>query len=227
MAFGEYASVLDGYGNTASGPYAVVAGGDGNTAAGTLSFAGGYHADAAHSGSFVWSDFVSGSSTLEDTAINQFVVRASGGTYLFSNEAQTAGVTLGPGSGTWASLSDRNGKADIVPLDEASILEKLGSLPLSSWRYKSEDGVRHLGPMAQDFYAAFGVGQDDRHITSIDEDGVALAAVKALKTRDDRLQSENETLKRRLASLEAKVDALIGAPEPRDPGGRGSGDPGR
>jgi hypothetical protein len=82
--------------------------------------------------------------------------------------------------GTWASASDRNLKTDVARIDDAAVLDKVAALPISRWSYKSERGVRHVGPMAQDFYAAFGVGEDDKHITSIDEDGVALAAIKAL-----------------------------------------------
>jgi len=179
----------------------MVPGGNGNTAAGELSLAGGYHADAAHNGSFVWSDYSSGSIVLKDTAVNQFLARASGGVYLYSNEAMTTGVKLAAGSGTWASLSDRNAKTDIVPVDDDSILARVAALPIARWRYRSEAGVRHVGPMAQDFYAVFGVGEDDRHITSIDEDGVALAAIKALRR-------QNLALETKLAKLEAKVDAL-------------------
>jgi Chaperone of endosialidase len=214
---GEYASILGGFGNSASGPYAIVAGGDGDAAAGTLSFAAGYHADAGHNGSFVWSDFVSGSATLKDSAVNQFVVRSSGGVYVYSNEDVTTGVALTPGSGTWASVSDRSAKTDIVPLDDDSILAKVAALPVSAWRYKSESGVRHVGPMAQDFYAAFGVGIDDRHITSIDEDGVALAAIKALSEKLERkagaigkLQRENAAMQRRLAAIEMENGEMAG-----------------
>jgi trimeric autotransporter adhesin len=222
---GEYASILGGFGNSASGAYAIVAGGDADTAAGSLTFAAGYHADAGHNGSFVWSDYSSGSAMLKDSALNQFLVRASGGTYLYSNEAATSGVMLAAGSSTWASLSDRNAKTNIVPLDEGSILAKVAALPIDRWSYKSERGVRHVGPMAQDFYAAFGTGVDDRHITSIDEDGIALAAIQALHREnaglhaDDlglhadnrRLHTENEILRDRLAALEQRVGALAGA----------------
>jgi trimeric autotransporter adhesin len=201
-ASGEYASVIGGFGNTASGSYGIVAGGDTSTAAGTVSFAAGYHADAAHNGSFVWSDYVSGSKTIADTAANQFVVRASGGFSLYSNEAATSGVKLAPGSGTWASLSDRNAKTDVVPLDDASVLAEVATLPVSTWRYKSESGVRHVGPMAQDFYAAFGVGEDDRHIASIDEGGIELAAIKALKAKIERRNAQIAVLTRRVAKLE-------------------------
>jgi trimeric autotransporter adhesin len=213
-----YGSVLGGYGNHASGEYAVVAGGDGNTAAGVLSLAAGYHADATHNGSFVWSDYSSGSSLLKDTAVNQFVARASGGVYFYSNEAGTSGVRLAPGSGTWGSLSDRNAKTGIVALDEDSILAKVVALPIDAWQYKSEAGVRHVGPMAQDFYAAFGVGEDDRHITSIDEDGIALAAIKALHREHQRLSAafnrSQDSQRRddaRLAVLGRNVDRLDAA----------------
>jgi hypothetical protein len=202
---GEYASILGGYGSTANGTYAIVAGGDGNAATGTLSFVAGYRATAGHSGSFVWSDYTSGSAALKDTANNQFVARASGGTTFYSNEAMTNGVTLAAGGGTWASLSDRNAKTTIVPADDDGILARVATLPVSTWQYASERGVRHVGPMAQDFYAAFGVGADDRHITSIDEDGVALASIKAL---DGELHRENAGLRTRVAALESKVSEI-------------------
>jgi hypothetical protein len=177
----------------------------------------------------VWSDYVSSSPVVTDSAVDQFVVRASGGTYVYSSENLTAGVKLAAGSGTWASLSDRDAKTDIAPLDDAAVLAKVATLPVSTWRYKTESGVRHMGPMAQDFYAAFRVGEDDRHITSIDEDGVALAAIKALRANVVSLQTHNITLEAvdlrlradnanlhaenaelsdRLAALEKKVEAL-------------------
>jgi hypothetical protein len=198
---GTYASILGGYGNSAKGEYAAIAGGYGNTASAELTFAAGYHADATHAGSFVWSDYKGGSALLKDGAANEFLARASGGVYFYSNEAASSGVVLTPGSGTWANLSDRNAKTAIAPIDDESVLAKVAALPIDSWQYKSEKGVRHVGPMAQDFYAAFGTGVDDRHITSIDEDGVALAAIKALHRENVELQS-------RLAALEAKVATL-------------------
>jgi hypothetical protein len=110
-------------------------------------------------------------------------------------------------------------KTGVVPLDDAAVLAKVAALPLSTWSYISERGVRHVGPMAQDFYAAFHVGEDDRHITSIDEDGVALAAIKGLYERSnrDRLRTRREhdallasqaSIERRLAALAATVGGL-------------------
>jgi len=84
-------------------------------------------------------------------------------------------------------------------------------LPIERWSYKSERGVRHVGPMAQDFYAAFRVGEDDKHITSIDEDGVALAAIKALHLHVKALDSENAQLRARLAAVTVLQRAEIGS----------------
>ncbi len=200
---GAWGTVGGGHYNAVSGMYATIPGGASNTASGMLSLAAGYHADATHAGSFVWSDYVSGSPVVQDSAADQFVVRASGGTYVYSSENLKAGVKLAAGSGTWASLSDRDAKTDIAPLDDAAVLAKVATLPVSTWRYKTESGVRHVGPMAQDFYAAFGVGEDDRHITSIDEDGVAIAAIKALRENVVSLQARNATLQAGNARLRA------------------------
>ncbi len=84
----------------------------------------------------------------------------------------------------------------------------MATLPISEWSYSTERGVRHVGPMAQDFYAAFKVGEDDRHITSIDEDGVALAAIKALNARVAGLREDNAALRRQMIALTAKVNAI-------------------
>ena len=100
--------------------------------------------------------------------------------------------------------SDRNVKRDIEPVDEQAVLEVLATLPVSTWSYKSDDpAVRHLGPMAQDFYSAFGLGDTDRAYNSIDAHGVAMAAIKALYERSraedariERLEQENRDLRR-------------------------------
>jgi len=113
-------------------------------------------------------------------------------------------VKLNPGSGAWSNLSDRTMKTGVIPLDDASVLAKVAALPVSEWSYTSEHGVRHVGPMAQDFYAAFRVGEYDRHITSIDEDGVALAAIKALALQNGSLHAENRELHERLAQDAAR-----------------------
>ncbi len=211
-AYGAAGAVGGGWVNRATGQFATVPGGTRNSALGTASFAAGANAYAAHNGTFVWSDDA-GTSALQSTANYQFLARASGGFFLFSNATATAGVKLAPGSGSWASLSDRAAKTDVVPLDDAAVLDKVAALPVGSWSYRSEDPhVRHVGPMAQDFYAAFGVGEDDRHITSIDEDGVALSAIKGLYAKSERengeLKAQLATVQRQVAALAAEVAAL-------------------
>jgi hypothetical protein len=202
---GSAAVIGGGQGSYAEGAYATVPGGYDNNAAGELSFAAGFKSYARYAGSFVWSDYTSGATLLESTGVNQFLARATGGFTLWTNASNSVGATLAPGSGTWASASDRNLKTDVARIDDAAVLDKVAQLPISRWSYKSERGVRHVGPMAQDFYAAFGVGEDDKHITSIDEDGVALAAIKAL-------HAENAQLRRDLVAERAhdrRVDAEL------------------
>jgi len=219
LVTGGSAALGGGVKNAVSGSYGTVPGGFDNRAAGIGSFAAGTNAGALHNGTFVWSDDA-GSAAVNSTAPYQFRARASGGFYLFSNATATAGVKLAPGSGAWASLSDRNMKTAILPLDGAAVLDKIMRLPVSEWSYTSERGVRHVGPMAQDFFAAFEVGEDDRHVTTIDEDGVALAAIKTLYAKSERNNAtavrENDVLRahlsdeqREFAALTARVAALV------------------
>jgi hypothetical protein len=205
---GEGAVIDGGFNSTAAGAFATIPGGYVDSAAGTYSFAAGARASAPYTGDFVWSDGSDGDTILTSTATYQFLARASGGFTLYTNAASTVGAQLAAGSGTWASLSDRNVKTNIAPLDDATVLAKVAQLPISRWSYKSEHGVRHVGPMAQDFYAAFGVGEDDKHITSIDEDGVALAAIKALHTEnaDLRAQVRRERQERRTITYSQSVE---------------------
>jgi hypothetical protein len=109
--------------------------------------------------------------------------------------------------------SDRNAKENFAPVSARAVLDKVVSLPLTEWSYKSEAGARHIGPMAQDFHAAFGLdGADDKHIAVVDEGGVALAAIQGLNEKleadNASLKLENNSLAKRLDELEAEVRAL-------------------
>ena len=95
--------------------------------------------------------------------------------------------------GAWTNASDRALKTDFTAVDAQAVLAKVAQLPIDEWRYKAEDGQRHLGPVAQDFYAAFGLGADDKHITTVDEGGVALAAIKGLNAKVDEQTSRLES----------------------------------
>jgi len=95
------------------------------------------------------------------------------------------------------------------------VLDKLVAMPVSEWSYIAQgEGVRHIGPMAQDFAAAFGVGENDTTISTVDADGVALAAIQGLNAKleaelrqshaqNAQLQTQLEQLATRLATLEA------------------------
>ncbi len=98
--------------------------------------------------------------------------------------------------------SDRNLKTNFAPIDADQLLEKISEISIQSWSFTNEPPtVRHIGPTAQDFHSAFGLGDDDKHIATVDADGVALAAIQGLY----RLLKEKDA---RIASLEASVNAL-------------------
>jgi hypothetical protein len=110
--------------------------------------------------------------------------------------------------GALTQNSDRDSKTAIVPVDHQKILDAVVDLPISTWAYKTNEGVRHLGPMAQDFNAAFGLGSDPTGISSIDTGGVALAAIKGLNEVVQAKEKEIDSLKERLTMLENLVNNL-------------------
>ena len=104
-------------------------------------------------------------------------------------------------------------KTDIRPAETEAVLEGVLALPIAHWRYKTETPeVQHIGPMAQDFKAAFGVGEDDKHIFQIDADGVSFAAIQALSRRLEAiagaqrvLEQENTLLHRELKRVKDEL----------------------
>ena len=113
---------------------------------------------------------------------------------------------------SFTPTSDRNAKENFGPVDSRAILNKVAALPISRWNFKEDKATEHLGPMAQDFYAAFSVGPDDKHIATIDADGVALAAIQGLnqKLTEElkRRDAENTELKRELGDLKQLVNSI-------------------
>ncbi len=106
-------------------------------------------------------------------------------------------------------LSDRALKANVVPVDAEAILDRVATLPIATWNYVTQSpDISHVGPMAQDFHAAFGVGEDARLISTVDAQGVALAAIQGLAARDRARERAIEALQARNAALEARNDAL-------------------
>jgi hypothetical protein len=105
--------------------------------------------------------------------------------------------------------SDRDLKRQIQPVDAPAVLSKLRELPISTWTYREEPaGIRHLGPMAQDFRASFGLGDDDRRYHAVDAHGVALAAIQALDALVTKQQQQIETLKLDNRELERRLEAV-------------------
>jgi len=112
----------------------------------------------------------------------------------------------------WTNASDKNLKEDFTAVDEHEILERLETLPIQKWRYKNDkDSVQHVGPVAQDFYTAYQLGNDDKSISTVDTAGIAFAAIKALKAENnslrETLQTENKSLRERIEALERKLAA--------------------
>ncbi len=122
-----------------------------------------------------------------------------------------AGYTLvvnGSVQGTkFVQASSRDLKTDFTSLDGAEILEKVAVLPISSWRFKTDPREeRHVGPVAEDFYAAFGLGGGARHISTGDASGVALAAIQALHREVREKDRQIEELLGRLEALERRLE---------------------
>jgi Chaperone of endosialidase len=213
------ATVGGGYGNNASGFRATIPGGDSNFAAGNFSFAAGCGGGTNFEGSFVWNGAqpVPGVGVLcpsvEDSAGGQFIAAAPGGFYFYSDIGGN-GAYLPAGSGSWSSISDRNVKDNFALVDGASVLLKIVALPISTWNYKAQHtSIRHMGPMAQDFREAFGLGEDDTHISNIDSEGVALAAVQALykldQEKDGKIAELNQALSEKTHQLEDLERRLV------------------
>jgi hypothetical protein len=152
-------------------------------------------------GSFItWSNSQSGQDwfmTHENNSQHRFIINRSdtpaSGFFLSGNGNLTIGGAL-------TQNSNRHSKTGIVAVDAEAILAKIETLPISSWTYKSdvEAGIRHIGPMAQDFYALFQTGAGETGISTMDTSGVALAAIKALSERNAELEARLELLETKM-----------------------------
>jgi hypothetical protein len=159
----------------------------------------------------VWADFQF--AVMASSGANQFIARASGNFFLqsdstldsqggFINTSTGAFLTTG---GVWTNASSRSLKAGFAPVDPQEVLEDVASLPITTWHYKAEPGVSHIGPVSEDFHRTFGVGGDDATIGTVDADGVALAAIQGL----------NQKLEAEIAELRAEG---TGSTAPRSEG---------
>lgn len=221
-------SLAGGTGSTASGFASVAIGdsvvasasssvalGEETTASGVRSIALGVNASTnGWFGTFVFGDASTVGSGADVTATtnNQFTVRAAGGTRFFSTSDTTEpapGVQLPAGGSGWTTLSDVGSKTNFRDVDGEAVLGKLARMPIREWNYRSQDrAVRHVGPTAQEFHAAFGLGEDPLGINSVDADGIALRAIQALEART---RQENDALTLELATLRRQLDDVRNA----------------
>jgi hypothetical protein len=207
---GGLASVVIGP-SIANGSFGVAIGLQ-NSASGNFSVAIGKNARTANrQGSVVLGDGCAGfsSDSVFPSANNQFVARGCGGIRFFTSQNLSSGVEVAAGGGSWSSISDRSRKENFLAVDGEDLLARIQAVPVSTWNYKTqESSIRHLGPMAQDLYAAFGLGESDRLINTVDIDGVNLAGVQAVAARTDALRTQVQVLTGENASLRARVDDL-------------------
>ena len=206
-ANGNGSTVAGGSTNTATGHASTIAGGESNFAGGDYSFAAGRRAKATAPGSFMWADASNVDFGVNET--NFFAVRATGGVgftvAIDGNGGGTQFCDLRPGIAGWQCVSDRNAKENFESPDGEAILDRLVAMPLYTYNFKGADpAIRNLGPTAQDFRAAFHLGNDDRTIAQGNVQGVALAAIQGLNAR---LEAAVARLDRALADRDARIEA--------------------
>lgn len=215
-------TIASGINSTAMGNLTVASGigstamGARTTASGSYSTAMGIYNTAAHAGSFIIGD-VSGwdfSTTANDQAMMHFQ-----GGYLFytgdDRQNSTSGVELKPNANAWSVVSDSTRKENFRTTNGALFLKKISGMRLGSWNYKGQNvkQYRHYGPMAQDFFAAFGHDElgaigEDKSINQADFDGVNLIAIQALIKEVEALKAENTNLIQAQTSMKTETESL-------------------
>jgi trimeric autotransporter adhesin len=243
IASGQYSTAMGGS-TTAGGQwstamgYSTAASGDHSTAMGSSTVASGVHSTAmgrmasthGQVGSFVYGD-ASTPDTVRASAAHQATWRTTGGFRIFTNTALTTGCNIAAGGTDWSCTSSRLEKENFAAVDGEDVLRRLRSVPVTSWNGIAEGPqVRHIGPMAQDWHAAFALNDDPLTIHQGDLAGVSLAAVQALDGRTRgvpelqrevaRLRQENAALRSETAALRtgntdlearlARLEALVG-----------------
>jgi hypothetical protein len=221
-----------GFNSTAMGNSTIASGsastaiGGSTIASGNYSTAMGYRVNTnGKNGSFVIGDFdpyLQGETIVG--SLNQFVARFANGYYLMtcgntgngnpSNNIRT-GIVAGPGANAWSAISDSTKKEKQLPIDGEGLLHKIAQFKLTTWNYKGQDPktFRHYGPMAQDFYAAFGhdgygtIGCDTL-INQADFDGINFAAIQALVKRTNELRVKSDELKAMNGDLRSTNEEL-------------------
>ena len=203
----DLAGVALGLNNTSNGNGAVAIGSN-NTADADFSLALGHRASAnGHTGAMMFGD-ASTTDSIEAAANNEFAVRAAGGFRFRSNATLTNGCNIAAGGASITCASSRLIKHNYAPVDVEDVLRRLQSMELNTWNIIDEPSqALHMGLFAEDFYDAFGLGDDRRAIGHQDIDGVTVAGIMALAHRTDAINAQNSARDARVASLEEQVAA--------------------
>jgi hypothetical protein len=140
---------------------------------------------------------------------------ASQGTLAF--EVQNDGTVKSKGV---VLTSDRNAKANFAELNPAEVLARVAAMPVTEWNYKDDPAdKKHIGPVAQDFHTAFGLdGSDDKHISVVDEGGVALAAIQGLNQKLEEKDGRIQEQAGEIAELKVRLDKLEQIISPKNGG---------
>ncbi|MDX1407195.1 MAG: hypothetical protein R3330_03650, partial [Saprospiraceae bacterium] len=110
---------------------------------------------------------------------------------------------------TWTNSSSKFLKENFQPVDRQGILDKLARIPVTEWSYKEEEMQgRHIGPMSEDFFDAFGLGADPAAISTVDIAGVTVVSVQALYERQQALEQENSEFRRLISRLQERLEHL-------------------
>jgi Head domain of trimeric autotransporter adhesin/Chaperone of endosialidase len=210
-------STAMGQATTASGQNSTAMG-ENTTASGSNSTAmGRYVSTNNQNGSFVIGDN-STTTVMNSANANNFRARFAGGYKLFTSSNLSTGCTLFAGDNAWTTGSDVHSKENFAEINGEDFLKKIAGFHLTSWNYKTQNPstFRHYGPMAQDFYAAFGkdvygtIGNDTT-INSADFAGVSFIAIQALEKRTQKieaLEKQNTELKEMILLLRKEMNEL-------------------
>jgi spore coat protein U-like protein len=173
----------------------------------------------SNSGTGVYAQSSSGTGIAGHSGSGDGVVGSSSGGYAgnFSGKVKVTGMLEAEGgltvtggcTGCARIQSDRNLKSNILTINPRLILDRLSALSIKSWNYKSDEPtVRHIGPMAQDFRAAFNLGADDKHIDLIDANGVTMASIQALYQMMLEKDKEIEQLRAQVTQQQAQLNQV-------------------
>lgn len=221
-ASGSNACVGGGQDNVARGILSTVPGGLDNAATGAYSFAAGRFSKASGTASVVISANQSSNpaDSVSAGGSGQMVLMASSGLYVTADAGQaptrpsrlidtSTDAYLSTG-GQWVDASAKNLQENSTDVDGGELLEKLVGLPVTEWNYKVDgSGVKHIGPAAQDVYATYGVGYDDKGVSAYDLAGISLAALKELYQQNKAQEIKIQELTARVGELESLARALL------------------